>query len=103
MKKVLHKCKPSYSKVHFATSGFDGTTHTDDEVAQLATVDIQIETEDDAVTSSSSTDKKNRRGKSGRKNAQPQAVVQTTSAVAGAKPAQESSRACRHSKRWSAC
>ena len=121
-KKVLHKCRPNYSKVHFATTGFEGITSTDEEVASLATVEIQVveEGEEDAAvgsshSGSSSSGKKKRRKRHG--NARMGAYKDTVTTVlpsqssqdvptatAAAMSAQEAKeRVCRHSKRWSAC
>lgn len=125
-KKVLHKCKPNYSKVHFATSGFEGVTSTDEEVASLATVEIQFvdeSTGEDASVGSSGNNKgggrkriggKGRRKRHGtaRMGAYKDSVTSVlpsqsskdmpAATTAGA-PAQEANRVCRHSKRWSAC
>ena len=47
VKKVLHKCKPNYTTVHFATTGFEGITNTDEEVAMMGAAEEEDTTSDD--------------------------------------------------------
>lgn len=125
MKKVLHKCKPNYVKLPFSTTGFEGTTSTDEAVAELATVTIEVEDADsgpdDNVGSSGSRagGQSKKGGKRRRKrhgtarmgaykdtvtSVMPsQSSLDIPTATSAGVPAQASRRVCRHSKRWSAC
>lgn len=114
VKKVLHKCKPDYTTVRFATTGFEGITNTDEEVATLALAeddgDQGSDSYDDAGGSGGRGGSRRNSKKRNRKDgvtAVTERVSDTDLPAASARPSaaprQTRARTCRRSKRWGAC
>lgn len=102
-------CTSVLQQVPFATTGFDGIVHTDEDIAGLATVDLDADAGKGAVSSSAGSKAHGSSKKSsvrkGHAKGSKQQAIPTAGAVPapGRKPSRKGRRKCRESKRWGAC